>query len=95
MLSLLSKTTQYNEQIVRFSLDEFLYFGGYPGAADLIGDEERWAAFILDSIVETTISRDLLLLTRVDKPALLRSLFRLVCDYAGQIVSEAYLEGLP
>lgn len=76
-----------------FSLDEFVYFGGYPGAADLIGDERRWAAFILDSIVETTISRDLLLLTRVDKPALLRSLFRLVCDYAGQIVSYQKLTG--
>lgn len=76
-----------------FSLDEFIYFGGYPGAADLIEDETRWAAYILDSIVETTISRDLLLLTRVDKPALLRSLFRLVCDYAGQIVSYQKLTG--
>ncbi len=76
-----------------FSLDEFVHFGGYPGAADLIGDERRWAAYVLDSIVETTISRDLLLLTRVDKPALLRSLFRLVCDYSGQIVSYQKLTG--
>ena len=61
-----------------FSLDEFVYFGGYPGAATLIEDEARWASFLLDSIVETTVSRDLLLLTRVDKPALLRGLLRLV-----------------
>ena len=76
-----------------FSLDEFVHFGGYPGAADLIGDERRWAAYVLDSIVETTISRDLLLLTRVDKPALLRNLFRLVCDYSSQIVSYQKLTG--
>lgn len=76
-----------------FSLDEFIHFGGYPGAADLIEDEPLWAAYVLDSIVETTISRDLLLLTRVDKPALLRSLFRLVCDYSGQIVSYQKLTG--
>lgn len=76
-----------------FNLDEFVHFGGYPGAADLIEDERRWAAYVLDSIVETTISRDLLLLTRVDKPALLRSLFRLVCDYSGQIVSYQKLTG--
>ncbi len=76
-----------------FSLDEFVHFGGYPGAAALIGDERRWAAYVLDSIVETTISRDLLLLTRVDKPALLRSLFRLVCDYSAQIVSYQKLTG--
>ena len=75
------------------SLDEFVYFGGYPGAATLIEDEERWASFLLDSIVETTVSRDLLLLTRVDKPALLRSLFRLVCDYSAQIVSYQKLTG--
>lgn len=76
-----------------FSLDQFIHFGGYPGAADLIEDEQRWASYVLDSIVETTVSRDLLLLTRVDKPALLRSLFRLVCDYSGQIVSYQKLTG--
>jgi predicted AAA+ superfamily ATPase len=76
-----------------FSLDEFVYFGGYPGAATLIEDEPRWASFLLDSIVETTVSRDLLLLTRVDKPALLRGLFRLVCDYSAQIVSYQKLTG--
>lgn len=70
-----------------------LYFGGYPGAAELVGDEQRWAAYVLDSIVETTISRDLLLLTQVDKPALLRGLFRLVCDYSSQIVSYQKLTG--
>lgn len=76
-----------------FSLEQFVYFGGYPGAAELVGDEERWASYVLDSIVETTISRDLLLLTRVDKPALLRGLFRLVCDYSSQIVSYQKLTG--
>lgn len=76
-----------------FSLDQFVYFGGYPGAAGLVADEQRWAAYVLDSIVETTISRDLLLMTRVDKPALLRSLFRLVCDYSSQIVSYQKLTG--
>lgn len=80
-------------QAFGFDLDEFIYFGGYPGAAGLIDDEQRWVAYVLDSIVETTISRDLLLLTRVDKPALLRSLFRLVCDYSSQIVSYQKLTG--
>jgi predicted AAA+ superfamily ATPase len=76
-----------------FSLDDFVHFGGYPGTAGLIDDEARWAGFVLDSIVETTVSRDLLLLTRVDKPALLRNLFRLVCDYSSQVVSYQKLTG--
>lgn len=70
-----------------WDLDSFLYFGGYPGAAPLIADGERWRRYILDSLVETTISRDILLLTRVDKPALLRQLFRLGCDYSAQILA--------
>jgi hypothetical protein len=70
-----------------WGLDRFLHFGGYPGAADLTEDEERWRRYILDSLVETTVSRDILLLTRVDKPALLRQLLRLGCEYSGQVLS--------
>jgi predicted AAA+ superfamily ATPase len=70
-----------------WGLKRFLFFGGYPGAAALADDEERWRRYILDSLVETTIARDVLLLTRVDKPALLRQLFQLACDYSGQILS--------
>lgn len=70
-----------------WDLKQFIYFGGYPGAAELIGDENRWARYINDSLIETTISRDILLLTRVDKPALLRRLFQLGCYYSGQILS--------
>ena len=70
-----------------FDLERYVFFGGYPGAAPLVRDRERWARYILDSLVETTVSRDILLLTRVDKPALLRQLFRLGCDYSGQVLS--------
>jgi len=70
-----------------WNLDPYIFFGGYPGAAALIADQDRWARYIIDSLIETTISRDILLLTRVDKPALLRRLFQLACDYSGQILS--------
>ncbi|HEX5397295.1 MAG TPA: AAA family ATPase [Candidatus Limnocylindria bacterium] len=69
-----------------WSLAQYLFFGGYPGAADLIGDEERWRRYVLDSLVETTLARDVLLLTRVDKPALLRQLFRLGCERSAEVV---------
>lgn len=74
-------------------LEQYLYFGGYPGAADLVADRDRWASYVLDSLVETTLSRDVLLLTRVDKPALLRQVFRLGCEYSGQIVSYQKMVG--
>jgi predicted AAA+ superfamily ATPase len=75
------------------ALDEYVFFGGYPGAASLIGDEERWRRYVLDSLVETVVSRDVLLLTRVDKPALLRQLFALACAYSSQVLSYTKMLG--
>lgn len=76
-----------------WSLEQYLYFGGYPGAAPLIGDPGRWARYIADSLIETSIARDVLLLTRVDKPALLRRLFELACRYSGQVLSYTKMIG--
>ncbi|MDI3259363.1 MAG: ATP-binding protein [Sinobacteraceae bacterium] len=76
-----------------FGLDEFLYFGGYPGAAPLVREPGRWRRYIADSLIETSVARDVLLLTRVDKPALLRRLFELACRYSGQILSYTKMLG--
>ncbi|MCF8239924.1 MAG: AAA family ATPase [Melioribacteraceae bacterium] len=70
-----------------FSPEEYVYFGAYPGAAELIKSEKRWKNYILDSIVETTVSRDILQLTTIQKPALLKNLFELGCIYSGEILS--------
>ncbi len=75
------------------SLEQYLFYGGYPGAAELMTDHRRWAAYIRDALIETTISRDILLMTRVDKPALLRRLFHLGCEYSGQILSYQKMTG--
>lgn len=75
------------QQAFGYSLEQYLYFGGYPGAASLLDDAERWAAYIRNSLLETTLSRDILLMARVDKPALLRHLLQLGCAYSGQILS--------
>ena len=76
-----------------WSLDEFLFYGAYPGAAPLITEPNRWSRYIRDSLIETTISRDVLLLSRVDKPALLRGLFNLGCAYSSQIFSYTRMLG--
>jgi predicted AAA+ superfamily ATPase len=76
-----------------FSLEDFVYFGGYPGAAPLIGDEPSWRRYLLDALIETTIARDVLLMSRVDKPALLRRLFELGCRHSGQVLSYTKMVG--
>lgn len=69
------------------TLDEYIHFGGYPGSAVLIADETRWREYVRQAIIEPSIEKDILDMTRVDKPALLRQLFELGCDYSGQIVA--------
>lgn len=76
-----------------WDVEQFIYYGAYPGAAPLISDPERWQRYVVDSLIETSISRDILLMTRVDKPALLRRLFQLACDYSGQILSYQKMTG--
>lgn len=76
-----------------WSLEQYLFYGGYPGSAPLIREPQRWARYIIDSLIETTLARDVLLLSRVDKPAILRRLFQLACGYSGQILSYTKMLG--
>ncbi len=76
-----------------WTLEQYVYYGGYPGAAPLIDDARRWRRYILDSLIETTISRDVLLVNRVHRPALLRRLFELGCLYSGRILSYTKMLG--
>lgn len=76
-----------------YSLEDFLFFGGYPGAASLIKEENRWARYMGTSIVEPTISQDILMMEEVRKPALLRSLFMLGSGYSAQELSFTKLLG--
>jgi len=78
-----------------WTVDEYVFFGGYPGAAPFADptDMSRWANYINDSLIETTLSRDILLMTQVNKPALLRRLFHLGCMYSGQILSYTKMLG--
>jgi len=76
-----------------FSLDEYLYFGGYPGGAALIQDESRWRSYVRGALIHPNIEKDILQMVRVDKPALLKNLFELGCSYSGQIISYTKLMG--
>ena len=76
-----------------WNLEQYLFYGAYPGAAPFIKEPARWSEYIKNSLMETTISRDVILLSRVDKPALLRRLFELGCVYSGQILSYRKIAG--
>ena len=81
------------KDVFGFSLDEFIYFGSYPGPADLIRDEKRWKVYIRDSIMEPSLTKDILMLTPIQKPALLRQLMELGSYYSGQIMPFEHMLG--
>ncbi len=73
----------------KWDLNQYIYFGGYPGPVEFVKSQDytRWLNYINDSLIETTISRDILLMTQINKPILLRRLFQLACNYSSQILS--------
>lgn len=85
--------TEMNEAF-DMTLDQYVHFGGYPGSAPLIRDEERWRSYVRSAIIEPSIEKDVFAMTRVDKPALLRQLFELGCAYSGQILSLDKVSGM-
>lgn len=70
-----------------WTLPQYIYYGGYPGAADYIGTEQRWRNYVKDSLIEPSISKDVLMDTKILKPQLLRQLFELGCSYSGELLS--------
>ncbi len=76
-----------------YTLEDFLFYGGYPGAAGLRDNEPRWLDYMRDSIIQATISKDILQLEDVRKPALLEALFLLGAQYSGQEISYRKLLG--
>ena len=69
------------------TIDQYIYYGGYPGAFSLIDDEKRWRKYMQNAIIEPAITKDVLTTKRVLKPALLRQLFLLGCSYSGELLS--------
>ena len=91
------KMTHWNyaemQEAFGMTLDEYIYYGGFPGAISLINDSGRWSDYIRDSIIEATINKDILYDIIISKPALLRQTFELGASYSGQIVSLTKIAG--
>lgn len=75
------------EHTFSWDMDRWLFFGGYPGAAAFIDHEEVWSRYIVDSLIETVLAKDVLQLQTINKPTLLRHLFMLSAVHPAQILS--------
>lgn len=70
-----------------WDVDRYVFFGGYPGAAGLVDAEALWRSYVVESLIETTLGRDVLALETVNKPALLRQVFALACLLPAQVLA--------
>lgn len=79
----------FGEQSSAFKLDlnGYVAMGGYPRLHEFSHDAERFLGYVRDSIVESVLNKDILLLRPVDKPVLLRRLFEFACYHPVEIVS--------
>ena len=76
-----------------FTLDQYIFYGGYPGAAPLVSDEDRFQQYIQSAIIDATINKDILMDTPISKPALLRQTFELGAAYSGSLLSLTKMVG--
>ncbi len=76
-----------------FNLDQYIFYGGYPGAAPLLKDEDRFQQYIQSAIIDATINKDILMDTPISKPALLRQTFELSATYSGSLLSLTKMVG--
>ncbi len=76
-----------------WTLDQYIYYGGYPGTAPLVSNEVRWKRYVKDSLIEAALSNDVLATTNIYKPALLKRLFELGCSYSGELLSLTKMMG--
>ena len=75
------------------TLDQYIYFGGYPGSAGMIDNEKRWRKYIKDSLVAPASEKDVIMTSNIYKPALMKQLFELGCGYSAEILSMTKLMG--
>ena len=80
-------TLQEMEDAFGLTLDEWIYYGGYPGSASLIKDMRRWRKYIKESLVAPAIEKDIIMTSNIYKPALMKQLFELGCSYSAELLS--------
>ena len=82
-----------SQKITKLSLDDYIRYGGYPGSYEFIKDESRWSTYLRSSIIETVITKDILLSAKVKSPALFRQCFYLATSFPAQVLSYNKLLG--
>jgi len=94
MLSMAHWSFQEMKEAFGWDINQYVYFGGYPGSAPYVNNEARWRKYMRESIIAPAIEKDVLQTTYIYKPALMHQLFHLGCAYSGELLSYNKMLGL-
>ena len=94
MLSMTHWSFQEMQEAFGWDINQYVYFGGYPGSAPYVNNEARWRKYMRESIIAPAIEKDVLQTTYIYKPALMHQLFHLGCAYSGELLSYNKMLGL-
>lgn len=81
-----------SHQAYGLNFEEYVRYGGYPGSYRFIHTDD-WNDYVLNSIINTVIEKDILLYHAVKKPALFKQAFEIIVSYPAQEISYAKLLG--
>ena len=76
-----------------FTIQQYIYFGGFPGLAPDIKDEDRWRDLMEGTIIPPILTRDILEIDEIRHPALLRQVFELACIESARELSLTKMRG--
>jgi len=76
-----------------FTMQQYIYFGGFPGLALDIHDEDRWRGLMEDTVITPILSRDILEIEEIRNPALLRQVFELASIESARELSLTKMQG--
>lgn len=94
ILSMTHWSFQEMQEAFGWNINQYVYFGGYPGSAPYVNNEARWRKYMRESIIAPAIEKDVLQTTYIYKPALMHQLFHLGCAYSGELLSYNKMLGL-
>lgn len=69
------------------SFERYLDYGGYPGAYPFFKNPDRLRKYLIDSIFESVVNRDIFRFATIKKPALFRQVFYLACQFPAREMS--------
>ena len=94
ILSMTHWSFQEMQEAFGWDINQYVYFGGYPGSAPYVNNEARWRKYMRESIIAPAIEKDVLQTTYIYKPALMHQLFHLGCAHSGEFLSYNKMLGL-